>query len=112
MEDHGSGAGHGMGCGLGLGAGRVLMRRRVDLKADRRRKRHRRVRVRVMLYGGDIFTRDSSLPDESIDGWSKANGSGGEQNVWLCRRQIGCVVAHVILSDCEISRVGSTCSDD
>ncbi len=68
-----------MGYGLGLGAGRVLMRRRVDLEADCRRKRHRRVRARVILYGGDIFTRDSSLPEESIDGWSKANGAAKRQ---------------------------------
>jgi hypothetical protein len=73
LEDHGSGAGRNTGRGSGLGAGQVLMRRRVDLEADRRRKRHWRVRARVMLSGGDIFTGDSSLPDESIDGWSKAN---------------------------------------
>ena len=73
MEDHGSG--RGMGCGSGLRAGWVLMRRHVDLEADLRRKCHRRVRVRVMLSGGDIFTGDSSLLDESIDGWSKANGA-------------------------------------
>ena len=49
------------------------MRRHVDLEVDRRRKLHRRVRARVMLSGDDIFTGDSSLPDELIDVWSKAN---------------------------------------
>ena len=43
-------------------------RRRVDLEADRRQKCHRRVIARVMFSGGDIFTEDSSLLDESIDG--------------------------------------------
>jgi hypothetical protein len=47
----------------------------VDLEADCHRKRHQRVRARVMLFGGDNFTEDSSLPDESIDGWIKENGA-------------------------------------
>ncbi len=47
----------------------------MDLEADRRQKRHWRVRARVMFSGGDIFTEDSSLPDESIDGWIKENGA-------------------------------------
>ena len=65
----------GAGRGSGLGAGRILMRWHVDLEADRRQKRHRRVRAHVMLSGGDIFTGDLSLPDKSIDGWSKENGA-------------------------------------
>jgi exopolysaccharide biosynthesis protein len=41
------------------------------------------------------------------------NGSGDkEQNVRLCQRQTERVAARVMLSDCEISRVGSTSSDD
>ena len=55
------------------------MRRRVDLEANRRRKRHRRVRARVILSGDDIFTGDSSLLEESIDGWSKANGAAKQR---------------------------------
>jgi hypothetical protein len=46
----------------------------VDLETDHRWKCHRRVKARVIISGGDIFTGDSSLPDESIDGWIKANG--------------------------------------
>jgi hypothetical protein len=109
LEDHGSGAGRGTGRGSGLGASRILMRWRVDLEADRRRKCHRRVRARVMLSGGDIFTGDLSLPDKSIDGWIKANGAAKRR-----RRRAECaaLTEHVIFSDCEISRVGSTSSDD
>ena len=40
------------------------------------------------------------------------NSGGGEQNVRFCRRQVERVEARVRLSDCEISRVGSTSSDD
>ena len=47
----------------------------MDLEADRRQKRHRHVRARVLFSSGDIFTEDSSLPDESIDGWIKENGA-------------------------------------
>jgi hypothetical protein len=47
----------------------------VDLEADRRQKRHQRVRARVIFSGGDIFTEDLSLLDESIDGWIKENGA-------------------------------------
>jgi hypothetical protein len=63
------------------------MRRHVDLEADRRRKRHWRVRARVMLSGDDIFTGDSSLPDESIGVWSKANRATKQQ-----RRRAECAV--------------------
>jgi hypothetical protein len=84
----------------------------VDLEPERRRKRHLRVKVRVMLFGGDIFTGDSSLPDESSDGWSKPNGGGEEQKVWHCRKQTERVAARRCDSDCEISRVGNTSSDD
>ena len=47
----------------------------MDLEADHHRKRHWCVRACVMLSGDDIFPGDSSLPDESIDGWSKENGA-------------------------------------
>ena len=109
MEDHGSGAGHGTGRGSGLGAGQILMRWHVDLEADRQRKRHRRMRARVMLSGGDIFTGDLSLPDKSIDGWIKANGAAKRR-----RRRAECaaLTEHAIFSDYEISRVGSTSSND
>ena len=105
MEDHGLSAGRGSG----LRAGRILMRWHVDLEADRRRKRHRRVRAHVMLSGGDIFTGDLSLPDKSIDGWIKANGAAKRRRQ---RAECAALMEHVIFSDCEISRVGSTSSDD
>ena len=70
MEDHGSGRRSRSGSGLDLSS-----RRRVDLELERCRKRHWHVRARVMLSGGDIFTGDSSLPDESNDRWIKANGA-------------------------------------
>ena len=40
------------------------------------------------------------------------NDGDGEQNVRLCQRQTERVAARVMLSDCDISRVGSTSSDD
>ncbi len=45
----------------------------MDLEPERCWKRHWHVRARVMLSGSDIFTRDSSLLEESSDWWSKAN---------------------------------------
>uniref|UniRef100_A0A2N9HW15 Uncharacterized protein n=1 Tax=Fagus sylvatica TaxID=28930 RepID=A0A2N9HW15_FAGSY len=70
-EGHGSQSGSGLGL-IPDGEGAW---RHVDLETDRRRKRHQRVKARVIISGGDIFTGDSSLPDESIDGWIKANGA-------------------------------------
>jgi hypothetical protein len=110
----------------GLRASRVLervgsradtrWRRRVDLEADRRQKRHRCMKARVMFSGGDIFTEDSSLPDKSIDGWIKENGVAKRRR-WRAEGAAfpetnKVVAARVMLSDCEISRVGSTSSDD
>ena len=59
------------------------------------------------------FTVDSSLPDELIGGWIKENGASKRR-----RRRAESVAlpetnrARVRLSDCEISRFGSTSSDD
>uniref|UniRef100_A0A2N9EIP6 Uncharacterized protein n=1 Tax=Fagus sylvatica TaxID=28930 RepID=A0A2N9EIP6_FAGSY len=70
-----TGRGSRSGSGLGLIPDGEGAWRHVDLETDRRRKRHQRVKARVIISGGDIFTGDSSLPDESIDGWIKANGA-------------------------------------
>jgi hypothetical protein len=87
--------------------------RHVGLETDHRRKCHQRVRARMILSGGDIFTVDSSLPDELIDGWIKANRASKRRR----RRAESAALpetnrARVRLSDCEISRFGSTSSDD
>ncbi len=69
-----------------------------------------------MLSGGGIFTVDSSLPDESNDGRIKVNGA---TKWWRQRaestalpRQTERVAVRRCDSDCEISRVDSTSSDD
>jgi hypothetical protein len=39
------------------------------------------VAARREVSGDDPFTGDSSLPDESIDGWSKSNGAAKRRHI-------------------------------